>query len=140
VGMKIVSAALPHKSDAGAVVPGIDNIQRVREAFRQLATAAWKQRVVPDGVLVARQITDGAEFALGLHRDPEMGMVIMCGAGGTVLELHRDVVFGALPLDEGGAEEMIASLRASQLIAGYRGNPPLDQGARVKALLALSQL
>lgn len=140
VVMKAVSAALPHKSDAGAVVLGINSNASVREAFRQIARAAEKKRVALDGILVAQQITDGIEFAVGLHRDPEMGPVIMCGAGGTGLELHRDVAFGAVPLDETGAEEMISRLRASQLIGGYRGAPPLDKAALVKVLVSLSQL
>jgi acetate---CoA ligase (ADP-forming) len=35
---------------------------------------------------------------------------------------------------------MIASSRASKLIAGYRGATPLDRAALVSALLSLSQL
>jgi acyl-CoA synthetase (NDP forming) len=140
VVMKAVSAALPHKSDIGAVVLGIKSVQRARQAYQQVLRAARKQRCDLDGVLVARQISDGIELALGLHRDPEMGMVIMCGAGGTGLELHRDVAFAALPLDEAAAQEMISRLRISQSIAGYRGSPPLDRKALVKALLSLSQL
>jgi acetate---CoA ligase (ADP-forming) len=69
-----------------------------------------------------------------------MGLVIMCGAGGTAVELHSDVAFGALPLDEANAQKLTSRLRISRLIAGYRGSPPLDRGHLVKALLSLSQL
>jgi acyl-CoA synthetase (NDP forming) len=138
--MKAVSAALPHKSDAGAVVLGIETAKQVRDAFRQISRAAKKQGVELDGVLVAQQAKDGIELALGLHRDPEMGMVIMCGAGGTALELERDVAFGALPLDSGAAEDLIARLRIAQIIAGHRGKSGLDRSALVNALLSLSQL
>jgi acetyltransferase len=69
-----------------------------------------------------------------------MGIVIMCGAGGTALELERDVAFAALPLDPAAAEDMIAQLRIAQLIAGYRGKPAYDHSALVNALLSLSQL
>jgi acetyltransferase len=140
VVMKAVSAALPHKSDVGAVALGIETAKQARDAFRQISRAAAKQRVELDGVLVAQQVTDGIELALGLHRDPEMGMVIMCGAGGTALELERDVALGALPLDAAAAEDMIASLRISRLIDGYRGQSAFDRSALVNALLSLSQL
>src|SRR5205085_10210532 len=137
---KAVSAALPRKSEAGAVKLGINSDDAVRDACRQILRAVEQKRTALDGVLVARQTTDGVEFALGLHRDPEMGMVIMCGAGGTGLELHRDIAFGALPLNRAGAEDMISRLRAARIIAGYRGRPPRDKAALVKALMSLSQL
>jgi hypothetical protein len=92
-----------------------------------------------DGVLIAEQVTGGLELVLGVHRDPEMGLVLLFGAGGIELELHRDVAFAALPLDEASADELIARTRVAQLIAGYRGKPPLDKKALVKALLGLSQ-
>lgn len=140
VVVKAVSAELPHKSDIGAVALGNETARQVREAFRQVSQAAKKQRAQLDGILLAKQLSDGIELALGLHRDPEMGMVIMCGAGGTALELERDVAFGALPLDQAAAEEMISRLRIARMIAGFRGSPPLDRPAFVKALLSLSQL
>jgi acetyltransferase len=140
VVLKAAAASLPHKSDAGCVVLDIENVQQLRAAYRQIMRAAKAQKVSSDGMLVAKQVTDGIELALGLHRDPEMGMVIMCAAGGTALELERDVAFGALPLDEAAAEAMISHLRAATLIAGYRGTPTLDRKALVRALLALSRL
>ena len=140
VVMKAVSAALPHKSDIGAVVLGIETAKQVRDAFRQISRAAAKQSVELDGILIAKQVTDGIELALGLHRDPEMGMVIMCGAGGTALELERDVAFAALPLDSETAEDLIARLRIAQIIDGHRGKPAFDRAALINALLSLSQL
>ena len=42
VVMKAVSADLPHKSDAGAVVLGIDSVQQVRNGLRQIIRACAK--------------------------------------------------------------------------------------------------
>ncbi len=140
VVLKAVADKLPHKSDAGCVVLGIENDTQLRGAHRKIIRAAKAHRISAEGMLVAKQVTDGIELALGLHRDPEMGMVIMCGAGGTALELERDVAFGALPLDEAAAEAMISKLRVAKLIAGYRGSPALDRKALVRALLSLSRL
>ena len=91
-------------------------------------------------MLIAEQITDGIELVLGVHRDPEMGPVILFGAGGVELELNPDVALAALPLDEAAALTLIARTRVAKLIQGYRGKPALDCGAAVKALLGLSQL
>ena len=35
---------------------------------------------------------------LGAHRDPEMGLVVMAGGGGVLLELVEDVALAAPPL------------------------------------------
>ena len=97
---KAVSAALAHKSDIGAVKLNLNSAQEVRAAFEKIAKIAKRARIALDGVLIAEQISDGLELVLGVHRDPEMGPVILFGAGGVELELHPDVALGALPLDE----------------------------------------
>jgi acyl-CoA synthetase (NDP forming) len=137
---KAVSAALAHKSDAGAVMLNLNSQSEVRAAFKRIVAAAKREKVPLDGILIAKQATGGIELALGLHRDPEMGMVILFGAGGVQLELHRDVAFAAPPLDEDAAEELISRTRVARLIDGYRGSKPLGRKALVKALIALSQL
>jgi len=137
---KAVSAALPHKSDSRAVILNLNSQKEVRAAFRRIIAAGKRASVVLDGVLIAKQVTDGIELALGLHRDPEMGAVILFGAGGLQLELHRDVAFAAPLLDEAAADELISRTRVARLIDGYRGSKPFDRNALVKALIALSQL
>ena len=47
-----------------------------------------------EGMLVSRQLY-GVELALGVHRDIDMGLVLMAGSGGVLLELVRDVTFAA---------------------------------------------
>jgi acetyltransferase len=137
---KAVNAALAHKSEAGAVKLALTKPADVRAAYRELTGKIAKRAdVTLDGVLVAEQVSNGLELVLGIHRDPEMGPVILFGAGGVDLELHRDVALGALPLDEAGALALMARTRVAQLIAGYRGKPAYDKRALVKALLGLSQ-
>ena len=48
-------------------------------------------------MLVCQQISGGLELVLGLNRDPEMGLVVMAGSGGVLLELTKDVAFAAPP-------------------------------------------
>ena len=137
---KGVSAALAHKSEAGAVKVSLTNPADVKAAYIELTGPVAKHaKVALDGVLIAEQVSDGLELVLGVHSDPEMGPVILFGAGGVSLELQRDVALAALPLDEAGALALIARTRVAQLIAGYRGKPPFDKKAIVKALIGLSQ-
>jgi acetyltransferase len=138
---KAVSAALAHKSEAGGVVLGLDTPKSVREAYARIVeTVRAHAGAVPDGVLIAEQVTGGAELVLGATRDPEVGPVILFGTGGVELELVRDVALAAPPLDERRALQLIERTRAARLIEGFRGRPPLDRDAAVAALVALSRL
>jgi len=138
---KGVSAALPHKSDAGAVVVGLDSVKAVRAAYDQIMDAVVRHSgSAPQGVLIAEQVTDGIELVLGANRDPEVGPVILFGTGGIELELYRDVALAPPPLDERRALALIAATRAGLLVHGYRGRPALDVKALVAALVGLSRL
>lgn len=139
---KLVSADIAHKSDIGGVVVGIADEQGLRKAFRDITDAVGKQPGKPalDGILVAQMVRDGLELVLGATRDPEMGPVILFGAGGVDLELTRDVALAAAPLDEARALALIAATRVGHLIDGYRGKGPKDKAALVRALIGLSHL
>jgi hypothetical protein len=92
------------------------------------------------GMLVCQQISGGLELVLGLNRDPEMGLVVMAGSGGVLLELIKDVTFCAPPVSRDKARDMLSRLRGAKLMRGYRGSPPCDVEAIVDALVALGQL
>jgi acetate---CoA ligase (ADP-forming) len=139
---KAVSAALPHKSDVGGVILGLNSADAVRHAFRDIeqAVAGHSGKPKLDGVLIAEQATGGLELVLGTARDPEMGPVILFGLGGTDLELLKDVALTAPPLDASRALALIERTRAGILVKGYRGRPPLDCEALAAALVGLSNL
>ncbi len=139
---KLVSAAIPHKSDVGGVIVGVKDADGVRAAYRKIsaAVAALPDKPKLDGVLIAEMVSGGLELVLGASHDPEMGPVILFGSGGVDLELVRDVALAAPPLDAARANALIDRTRASKLIAGYRGKPALDRQALVEALIGVSHL
>jgi acetyltransferase len=138
---KAVSAALPHKSDIGAVKLGLDSAKAVRAAYDEIVTAVERHSgSAPEGVLIAEQVVGGLELVLGANLDPEVGPVILFGSGGVDLELYRDVALAPPPLDEKSALALIARTRAGKLVGGYRGRPPLDVKALVRTLVGLSAL
>jgi acetyltransferase len=138
---KGVSAALPHKSDAGAVIVGLDSAKAVRAAYARIVDAVSRHSgSAPQGVLIAEQVADGIELVLGANNDPEVGPVILFGTGGVELELYRDVALAPPPLDERRALALIEATRAGKLVHGYRGRPAFDVKAAVAALIGLSRL
>jgi len=140
VVLKAVSAAIPHKSDAGLVLLDCRDDAAVRAAHAQLTARVGALGANLDGILVAQQIAGGTECVLGIHRDPEMGPVLMFGLGGIWVELIRDVSFGAPGLDRDEALAMVKATRAGRLIDGFRGGKPGDRDALLDALVNLGRL
>jgi acyl-CoA synthetase (NDP forming) len=140
VVMKGVCAAIPHKSDAGLVRLDCRDDDAVRIAYTELTAQACKLEAALDGILVAQQITGSVECVLGISRDPEMGPVVMFGLGGILVELIKDVSFGAPGLDRDEALAMIKATRAARLLDGFRGSRPGDLAALLDALVNLGRL
>jgi acyl-CoA synthetase (NDP forming) len=138
VVLKAVSAQLTHKSDAGAVALHLATPAELTAAYQRMTQALRPHGVT--GMLVCQQVSGGLELVLGLHRDPEMGPVVMAGSGGVLLELVKDVAFCAPPVSRDKARDMLASLRVARLLQGYRGAPARDIETVVDALVALGQL
>jgi acyl-CoA synthetase (NDP forming) len=142
VVLKLVSAEVTHKSDIGGVILGIESEGELRRAYTRLEQNFAKARpgAKLDRVLVAQQIVGGVELVLGVQRDPEVGPVLMFGTGGVLLELTKDVSFGAVPVPPWQAKAMIERTTAGRLLKGYRGSPACDDASVLKALIALGRL
>jgi acetyltransferase len=138
VVLKAVSAELTHKTDAGAVTLNLSDGAQLAAAYAAMSQRLRQHAIA--GMLVCRQIRGGLELVLGLHRDPEMGLVAMAGSGGVLLELVRDVAFCVPPVSLEKARDMIARTRAGTLLDGYRGSGPLDRDAVEAALVGLGNL
>lgn len=140
VVLKAVSAALPHKSDAGLVFLNLTEADTVRQAAAAIAARASSLPATLDGMLVAKQVTGGTEVVLGVQRDVEMGPVIMFGMGGVMVELYKDVSFAPATLNRDQAREMVRATRARALLEGFRGRKPGDVDALCDALVNLGRL
>ena len=142
VVVKGVAANLTHKSDAGAVRVNVGDAAAVQQACRDIArnVTAHDPDIRLDGWLVARMAPAGLELVLGMQRDPEMGPVVMFGAGGVWLELVKDVAFGPPGISRDGAARLIDATRVGKLLDGYRGQDPCDRDAVLDALVALGRL
>jgi acyl-CoA synthetase (NDP forming) len=138
VVLKAVSATLTHKSDVGAVALNLTSADELIAAYTAMSQRLQQHAL--SGMLVCQQVRGGLELVLGLHRDPEMGLVVMAGSGGVLLELVRDVAFCAPPVSTEKARDLIGRTRAARLLQGYRGAPPQDVAAVADALVALGQI
>ena len=142
VVLKIVSQDITHKSDIGGVALGLRDATAVHAAYeRMLASVhdhAPQARI--DGVLVAPMLAGGIECILGAHHDPVFGPMVMFGLGGVFVELLGDVALHSAPVTPTQALEMIQATKGFALLAGARGQAPVDLDHLASNLAALSRL
>jgi acyl-CoA synthetase (NDP forming) len=93
-----------------------------------------------DGILLQREVTQGIEALVGVTTDPTFGPLVVCGLGGVTVELVKDVALRLHPVTDIDAAEMVAALRSSPLLDGYRGAPAGDRQALVSIIRKISAL
>ena len=142
VALKIASPDLPHKSEIGGVVLGLDDVEGVEAAFDALMTRAREKAPLArlDGVIVARMVPPGVETILGTSQDPVFGPVVMFGLGGIFVEVMQDVTLRVAPFDIDEARRMIGEIKAAAVLDGVRGQAAADKNALARALARLSDI
>jgi len=131
--VKACSRELLHKTEAGGVRLGIRSALDAGaavEAMRGLADTFIIERMVDDAV---------AELIIGVKRDPQVGLVLVVGSGGVLVELIGDAVTLLFPVTADDTRAAILSLKASKLLLGFRRRPRGDIDAAVTAVLAVAR-
>jgi len=134
----VVKTARPdivHKTDVGGVILGVAD-----EAALGRAWDGLQARLGPGAVLVQETVAAGLEWLVGGHRDPVFGPVVAVGLGGILAELVRDVSFRLAPLPDDEARGMIREGRRAALLAGFRGQPPVDGEGLVRVVIGVGEL
>jgi hypothetical protein len=125
-------SGLAHKSEHQLVELGLGTPQAAAAAADRLLARA---RALDPGAAIEVQAMagGGAEFFLGMHRDPILGPIVSFGLGGIFLEILHDVVYALPPVTEDQVLELLHELKGWAVLAGARGQQPRD----VAALAAL---
>lgn len=141
VVLKIVSADIPHKTEAGGVALDLRSAAAVRDAYGTIAASVARHapQASVEGMLVAPMVKGGVEMIAGISRDPVFGPVVMVGMGGIHAEVLKDVAVQAAPVSEDEAFAMIRSLRMFPLLDGVRGQPKADIRAAARCVARLSE-
>ena len=131
VALKIQSADIPHKTEAGGVRLGVSGDEAVRAAFDDVLAAAhaFAPAARIDGVLVQPMAPPAPEMIAGILHDPSFGPVVAFGLGGIHVEILKDVAFLLPPFDADAAREALLGLRSIALLQGARGAPAADLDA-----------
>jgi acyl-CoA synthetase (NDP forming) len=140
VALKVQSAAIPHKTEAGAVALNVSAADVAAAYDRVLAAAkTYAPAATIDGVLVQPMAPAGREVILGINRDTRWGPLLMVGLGGVLVEAMGDVQLAPVPLDRDAAMALIARLKGAALLGAFRGRPEADVEALADLMVRLAQ-
>ncbi len=120
---------IAHKTEEGAVRLNLTCGQEVSDAAVAMPT---------DRFLVEEMVTGAvAELLVGVVKDPAHGFVLTLAAGGTLTEIMQDSASILLPASDAALNTALDSLRIAPLLSGYRGAPPADRAAILRAIRAV---
>ncbi|MGH9248598.1 MAG: acetate--CoA ligase family protein [Acidimicrobiales bacterium] len=137
VALKAAGPEVVHKSDVGGVRLGLSSEEEVADAYRSMADHVGEPMT---GATVQQMAAPGVETIVGVVNHPLFGALVMFGMGGIATELLGDRSFRILPVTDLDAAELVRSLRASPLLFGYRGSPPVAVGALEDLLQRVARL
>jgi len=138
--LKAIGPGFLHKTERGGVITGIDSDNGLYDAFRRLNETMDRFRPDQFHIMLVQQQVSGTEMLLGFSRDCQFGPVIMCGFGGVYTEIFQDVSRELAPVDRRTARKMVERLSMYPLLAGYRGNAPVDLEALAGIIERMSLL
>ena len=141
VALKVQSADIPHKTEAGGVALNLTGAEAVRAGYERVLASAKKHAPAAriDGVLVQPMAPPGREVILGVSRDSVWGPLLMVGLGGILVEALGDVALAPVPVDHAGARALLGRLKGAQILGTHRGSPPADTEALVELMVRLSR-
>jgi acyl-CoA synthetase (NDP forming) len=140
VALKVQSADIPHKTEAGAVTLNV-SADGARKAYEDVLASAKKHAPLAqiEGVLVQPMAPAGRELILGITRDATWGPLLMVGLGGVLVEALGDIALAPVPLDRAAASALLGRLNGAAIFGPYRGMPAADVDALIDTMMRLSQ-
>ncbi len=138
VVVKVDSADLDHKSDAGGVAINLRDGGMLRSAVEDMQARLGGSR--PLNFLVQKFLPGGRELIVGASVSQRLGHLVMFGLGGIYVEALKDVAFKIAPVTRVEAKEMLSSIKTSALLDGLRGEKGVDKAAVVRVIQQVSCL
>ncbi|MFT5539500.1 MAG: acetyl coenzyme A synthetase (ADP forming)-like protein, partial [Alphaproteobacteria bacterium] len=143
VVMKIVSADILHKTEAGGVKVGVGDATAATAAYDEILANAKAYNAAADiqGVQVQQMLPSGAqEVIVGAVTDPSFGKLVAFGLGGILVEVLKDITFRLAPATQAQARSMLDGIAAAEVLNGVRGAAAVDKDAIAKIIVSVSNL
>lgn len=140
--LKIVSSQIVHKTEVGGVALNIADDAALRRALDTMVARVSRERpdAVIDGFFLQHMVGGSVELLIGARRDPQFGPMVVVGSGGVLVELLEDVQLLPVPVSRATARRALGALKSAPLLAGYRGEAPVDIEGMVDAIVRVSTI
>jgi acetyltransferase len=123
VVLKILSGTISHKSEVGGVQLNLADADAVRIAYRNMQSSI-RESFGPEhflGVTVQPMVkSEGYEIIIGSSLDPQIGPVVLFGAGGRLVDFYRDRALALPPLNMTLARRAMEQTRIYAALKGSR--------------------
>jgi acyl-CoA synthetase (NDP forming) len=140
VVLKAVAPELVHKTEAGAVRLALAGSDETETAAEEMLEQLESTGLKATGFIIQPMVPSGIEMLVGVTHDPVFGPIMVCSAGGVLVELLKDISVRITPLTERDVNEMVRSLKTFPLLSGYRGGPRYDVDTLEKVILRVGAL
>ena len=140
LAMKIVSTEGIHKTEVGGVALNIKSEEGLRRRFKELTENAEQLGIPYKGILLQEMIKSKRELIIGAIENELFGHIVLFGLGGIMVEIFKDVSFGAVPIGEKWAEFMIKNIKGYNMLEAFRDEPRADIEAVKKSILRIAKL
>ena len=109
-----------HKTDVGGVRLNIKTHEELKTIFSELMQ-------IPEatGVLI-QPMLKGVEIYVGAKREDNFGHTVLCGMGGIMIEILKDISIGLAPLSKDEITIMVKKLKAYKVLKGYRSKKGIN--------------
>jgi acetate---CoA ligase (ADP-forming) len=141
LALKVESADIPHKTEAGVVALNVRSVAELRASYDRVMVNAreFAPHATINGVLLQPMVPAGIEVVAGVRVDPLLGPLIVVGFGGVLVELLRDSAVEMAPINVGEAARMLRKLKAAALFGGFRGAVAVDLDRLADLIVRLSE-
>ncbi|WP_375173219.1 acetate--CoA ligase family protein [Pseudooceanicola sp.] len=134
---KLVSADLPHKTEAGAIRLNLADEAALDRAIAEMLAGV----VVPVTAVLVQEMAQGlGEALIGVTRDARVGPLVTLAAGGILAEVLGDSSLRPAPVTEATAVDMTQEIKSFAPLRGYRGQARGDLAALARAVAAVSRV
>ncbi|WP_336344082.1 acetate--CoA ligase family protein [Halalkalicoccus ordinarius] len=142
VAMKVDSADLPHRTDAGAVEVDVDSTEAAREAYDRIVrnAAEYDPAAEIEGVLIQSMAADGVEALVGVTTDETFGPLVTVASGGEFVELFDDGEVLVPPVSKEEARAAIERTHLGPLLEGHRDRHGGDADALAELVVRIGDL
>ncbi len=135
--LKVDSEKIVHKTEVGGVAVDLKDKKELLSSFKKMARKFARYK---PGFVLQEYMAEGQEVIMGAKANPGLEPTLMFGLGGVFVEILKDVQFRMAPISEEDALEMIQSIKGYPILAGARGEKPVDVDKLAEILIKLSQL